>query len=94
MHLKISHITRYRFGAPVHTGLQQLRMTPKATYNQTVSNWSVEVAGAAKQLSFTDQHRNQVDLISLDRDVTDPSVRSRARPPKAGRLVVCELLLR
>ncbi|GGE19240.1 transglutaminase [Primorskyibacter flagellatus] len=74
MLLKISHTTRYRFADPVHTGLQQLRMTPKATYNQTVTDWSIEVAGASKQLSFTDQHRNQVDLISLDRDVSEVTI--------------------
>ena len=66
MRLKISHTTHYRFSDPVHSGLQQLRVTPLEQVNQTIIDWKVEVTHGEKQLSFTDHFGNHVDLVSLD----------------------------
>lgn len=74
MRLKISHTTHYTFSDPVHTGLQQLRMTPRDLPHQKVDGWSIEVTGAEHQLTFADHHRNRVDLVSLDKDITDMTI--------------------
>lgn len=70
MRLKISHTTRYDFDSPVRYGLQQVRKTPKSTYQQTVLSWTTQVEGGRKELSFEDHHNNTVELVSFDRDVT------------------------
>lgn len=66
MRLKISHITRYRYDAPVQYALQQLRLTPKSRSYQTVLNWQTEIEGGRKEVSFSDQHGNHVELISFE----------------------------
>lgn len=79
MQLEIHHTTRYRFAAPVTFALQQVRKTPKNTPHQTVLEWSTEVTGGTKQLSFEDHHNNLVELIGFDRDTTEISVVSQGR---------------
>lgn len=76
MNLTIQHCTTYRFEDPVTFGLQQLRMTPKTHPTQTVSDWVIDVAGGKIETGFTDHHRNQVDLISLNRGVTEVTLTS------------------
>jgi len=76
MHLTIQHCTTYRFEDPVTFGLQQLRMTPKSNQLQSVSNWVIDVAGGKIETSYMDHHRNQVDLISLNRDATEVTLTS------------------
>lgn len=74
MRLKIEHTTRYRFDTPVVYGLQQLRKTPKSTYNQTVTHWETRIVGGRKETTFEDHHRNTTELISFDRDTVELSV--------------------
>lgn len=77
MQLRIEHTTVYRFAEPVHSGLQQLRMTPTTGPNQTVAQWDIEVTGGKVELTFPDHHRNQVTLVSLDRDVSEVTLTCR-----------------
>lgn len=65
MLLAINHTTIYRYAAPVRYGLQQLRLTPKDRAGQRVAEWQLTVTGGAKQLVFTDQHANHVDLVRV-----------------------------
>jgi transglutaminase-like putative cysteine protease len=65
MLLAVQHSTTYRYAAPVHYALQQLRLTPKDRAGQRVHQWQLSIEGGAQQLSFTDQHANQVDLVSI-----------------------------
>lgn len=65
MRLKISHVTHYRYEAPVRYGLQQLRLTPKSRAGQTIHDWHTAVDGGQIELSFDDQHNNHVDLVSF-----------------------------
>jgi transglutaminase-like putative cysteine protease len=65
MRLKIAHTTRYAYDAPVLSGLQQVRMTPKESAGQRVLAWDLQVTGGTRELSFEDAHRNRVDLISF-----------------------------
>lgn len=74
MRLRISHTTTYDYDEPVPYALQQLRLTPKSHAAQNVLSWTTTIDGGQKQLSFEDMHRNTVDLISFDTDVTRVSV--------------------
>lgn len=76
MRLKISHTTRYAFDHPVSYGLQQVRKTPKSTYQQNVRSWSTQVEGGRKELSFEDHHHNTVELLSFEKDATELVVTS------------------
>lgn len=66
MRVKIRHQTEYHYDAPVPYGLQQLRMIPKSSAGQTVLSWRTEVEGGHKEVGFTDQHNNQVELLAID----------------------------
>lgn len=74
MRLKIEHTTLYRFDTPVLYGLQQLRKTPKSSYNQSVISWETRIEGGRKELSFEDHHHNTTELISFDAHITEMSV--------------------
>lgn len=66
MLLKISHTTQYTFDAPIPYGLQKLRVTPKSRAGQRVVNWKTDVVGGNIELSYTDHHNNQVDLVNAE----------------------------
>lgn len=73
MRLAISHTTHYTFAEPVAHALQRLRLTPKHTQGQQVLDWSMDYAGAARELEYEDQHHNVVTLVSVapgEREVT------------------------
>ncbi len=76
MRLKIEHTTMYRFDTPVIYGLQQLRKTPKTSYNQSVVHWQTQITGGRKEVTFEDHHHNTTELISFDPEVTELSVSS------------------
>jgi transglutaminase-like putative cysteine protease len=66
MLLKISHTTHYIFDSPIPYGLQKLRLTPKSRAGQRVINWQTDVTGGKVELSYTDHHNNQVDLVNAE----------------------------
>ncbi|WP_339872800.1 transglutaminase family protein [uncultured Brevundimonas sp.] len=66
MRVKIRHSTEYQYDRPPTHGLQQLRMTPKASAGQSIVSWRTEVQGGRKAVAFTDQHNNQVELLTID----------------------------
>ncbi|MFW2586954.1 transglutaminase family protein [Sagittula sp. SSi028] len=74
MRLTIRHETSYRFDSPVKYGLQQLRKTPKPTYNQSVVQWRTSVTGGHQELSYEDHHGNTVELIGFARDAQELSL--------------------
>lgn len=76
MRLAIDHVTRYRFGAPVHHGLQRLRLTPKHTSGQRVLEWNMALEGATIEVEYEDHNYNHVTLISLDEGVQEVVIRS------------------
>ncbi len=65
MKLSIQHTTTYRFTAPADYGLQQLRLTPKDHNGQNVVSWDMAVDGGKVETEFSDQHCNQVSLVSF-----------------------------
>jgi transglutaminase-like putative cysteine protease len=76
MLLTINHSTRYRFDTPVSYGLQQLRKTPKSSYNQKVLRWETRIDGGKKEAVFEDHHRNTTELISFAPGTLELSVTS------------------
>ena len=66
MLLKISHTTHYTFDAPIPYGLQKLRVTPKSRAGQRVVKWQTDVTGGKIELSYTDHHNNQVDIVNAE----------------------------
>lgn len=77
MRLKIFHRTTYSYDAPVQYGLQQLRLTPKARAGQRIIDWSIDVQGGEKELTFEDEHNNAVDLVRIDPGATQLSITCR-----------------
>ena len=65
MQLRVRHLTTYNYDAPVGYGLQQVRLRPKSRPGQQILEWDMSVEGGKKELQFSDQHANQVDLISI-----------------------------
>lgn len=66
MQLIINHTTQYHYDAPVDYGLLQVRLTPKSREGQQTRVWDLTVKGGKKELSFTDQFNNHVELISIE----------------------------
>lgn len=71
MRLNIHHETRYTYQEPVFYALQQLRLTPKSRPGHDVISWQTDIKGGQIQVSFDDQHNNQVDLVSFDQGATE-----------------------
>lgn len=65
MRLKISHKTTYAYDKPVHYALLQLRVTPRNSVGQTVLSWTSTIKGGERQVEFTDEFRNPVNLILM-----------------------------
>lgn len=63
MLLKISHITRYRYDAPLRYALQRLRLEPQSDQLQTVRFWELSTEGAEVQNGYADHHGNLVRLV-------------------------------
>jgi transglutaminase-like putative cysteine protease len=74
MKLKITHTSHYAYDAPVSYGLQQARLTPVTSAQQTVLNWTVAVDGGAPELTFTDQYDNATTLIQATAGTSDIAV--------------------
>ncbi|MEO1149930.1 MAG: transglutaminase family protein [Pseudomonadota bacterium] len=70
MHLTVSHTTAYLYDPPVKAGLQQLRLRPRTNEVQTINDWQLSVEGGTIEASFEDQHKNLVDLVSLDTEIS------------------------
>lgn len=76
MKLRVEHITRYQYDAPVKYALQQLKLTPKDRPGQQhIVDWAIDIDGGTQQLHYTDHHGNGVDLIAIDGGVTELTIR-------------------
>lgn len=68
MKLKVSHSTSYEYDSAVPYALQQVRLTPINTPQQTVINWSVEIDGATRELAYDDHYGNATMLVRVKAD--------------------------
>lgn len=66
MKITIKHTTSYSYDVPVNYALQQVRLTPGNSPQQKVLNWSVEVHGGSKELTYLDQYKNHTTLVQAD----------------------------
>ena len=66
MRLSITHKTQYSYDAPVDYALQQVRLTPATTRQQTVREWNVQVDGGKAELTHNDQYNNHILLVSIE----------------------------
>jgi len=66
MRLAITHRTKYDFEEPVIHALQRLRLTPKSTSGQEVSEWTMTFEGAREELSYEDHNCNTTTLVSVE----------------------------
>ena len=64
MLLTIRHTTHYSYDAPIDYALQRLRLTPKHTSGQTVHDWTIDVTGGRREVTYDDAHRNCVTLVT------------------------------
>lgn len=64
MRLTISHMTEYRYEAPLPYALQRVRLFPKNAKNQKILSWAVEIEGADREVSFEDHFGNETWLVS------------------------------
>ena len=77
MQLTIRHTTRYTYDNPVSYALQQGRLVPLNGPSQSVLEWSVEIEGGEKQISFVDHHGNETWLIGVTPGVTEVAVTAK-----------------
>ena len=66
MLLRIAHRTRYAYDAPVASGLDQMRLTPKSRETQSVREWRVDVEGGRIEAEYDDHHANRVTLVGFE----------------------------
>lgn len=77
MRLTISHVTRYDYDAPVEYALQQVRLTPQPTPQQSIIRWELDVDGGQLETSYTNHYGAHVDLVSANRGATSISITAR-----------------
>jgi transglutaminase-like putative cysteine protease len=63
MRLSIRHETAYRYTAPAHYSIQQLRLTPRAEPHQRVLAWRIDAPGRLQR--FTDAYGNATHTMVL-----------------------------
>lgn len=74
MRLAVRHSTSYRFAEPVGRGIQRLRLTPKETHGQRIIDWTMNLTGAHKELSYEDHNWNTVTLVTLEPGVSEVKI--------------------
>lgn len=75
MQLSISHTTRYHFSEPIFYGMHRLRLKPKDTHGQIISDWSMELEGAETEVEYEDQNHNSTTLVSVRQGITELMVK-------------------
>lgn len=63
MRLSIHHETAYRYTAPSHYSIQQLRLTPRPEPHQRVLSWRIDAPGRLQR--FTDAYGNVTHTMVL-----------------------------
>jgi transglutaminase-like putative cysteine protease len=88
MRLSVQHETTYRYTAPAHYSIQQLRLTPRRDAHQRVLAWRIEAPGRLQR--FVDAYGNVTHTMVLSsphnaiRVLVSGSV--QIDPPDAGAL--------
>lgn len=69
----ITHVTHYRYTAPVNYSIQNLRLTPRDDEHQRVLRWQIEAPGALEQQ--VDAYGNITHTLTLNRPHTEIELR-------------------
>lgn len=69
----ITHVTHYRYTAPVTYSIQTLRLTPRDDEHQRVLRWHIEAPGALERQ--VDAYGNITHTLTLNRPHTDIELR-------------------
>lgn len=75
MQLKIHHETRFTYETPPQRGVLQIRVRPRDNAAQTVNDWALELTGARSEVRFVDAFGTEVELIQMEPDQTELSIR-------------------
>ncbi|MCX7889921.1 MAG: transglutaminase family protein [Rhodobacteraceae bacterium] len=75
MILTVSHVTTYRYDAPVRGAVQSLRLTPSDCDGQTVRRWDLSVDGGLRGGAFRDGAGDRIEGWSVRGPVTSVTVR-------------------
>ena len=65
MRLSVTHLTTYRFSAPMRSVVQSHRLTPLSSGSQRVLHWTVDVPGATRGAEFRDGAGNFIQTVSM-----------------------------
>ncbi|WP_339705968.1 transglutaminase family protein [uncultured Sphingosinicella sp.] len=65
MRLSVSHVTRYRYAAPIRQVVQSHRLTPSRFAGQRTLDWKVEVEGGRFSQPFTDGAGDTIRTMSI-----------------------------
>ena len=69
----ITHVTHYRYTAPVTYSIQTLRLTPRDDEHQRLLRWNIEAPGALEKQ--VDAYGNITHTLTLNRPHTDIELR-------------------
>ena len=84
MKFTISHELNYSYDSPVRLSTQYLRLTPRDTARQKVSDWRLETPGPA--LRTTDGYGNVLHVLTIDKPVTEISIEAAGNVETAPAL--------
>src|SRR5581483_3961589 len=74
MHIRISHLTRYRYGTPATSVIQILRLTPRNHDGQYVSRWRIDVSADCRLDAHEDAFGNITHSFTADGPFTELEV--------------------
>ena len=72
MKFSITHEFKYSYDSPVRLSTQYLRLMPRDTARQKVSDWRLETPGPA--LRTTDGYGNVLHVLTIDKPVSEISI--------------------
>ncbi|MEI4486719.1 transglutaminase family protein [Frigidibacter sp. MR17.14] len=75
MILTVSHVTTYRYDAPIRAAVQSLRLTPSACDGQRAIQWKIAVDGGAMGARFRDGSGDVIESWSVKGPVDEITVR-------------------
>ncbi|WP_126976041.1 transglutaminase family protein [Frigidibacter oleivorans] len=74
MILSVTHVTTYRYDAPVRGAVQSLRLTPSLCDGQRVIRWQIGVEGGMRGAAFRDGAGDWIESWSLRGPATEIAV--------------------
>lgn len=66
MQLTLNHTVHYTYNQPTDYALQKLRLRPRSSNGQDITDWSLQVDGGRIEASYRDHYGNHTDLVSVD----------------------------